>query len=54
MEKEIEKSVYEVVRYPTEHALGIQSPIGELLTNEQAIVELLNKVDKLCKVLTDK
>ena len=46
-EKTEEKKVFTLVNVPTQHVPAIQTPEGELLTTEQAIVELLNEVTKI-------
>lgn len=55
MEKEIkevkEKKVYELVQVPTGSALAIQTPTGDILNTEQALVEVLNKLDLITKAV---
>lgn len=46
-----EKEQYQVVKIPTEYGLSIQTPDGEILTSELAIVEILNKLDKIEKAV---
>lgn len=46
-----EKSEYQLVNVATQTAPMIQDANGEFLSVEQALVELLNKVDKLVKKL---
>ena len=45
MEKKIEE--YKLVEVPTQTALVIESPTEEKLNMEMAIVEILNKLDKI-------
>jgi len=45
------KKSYELVRVPTGEAIAIQTPSGEVLTTEQALVEILNKLDKVEKAV---
>ena len=42
---------YQLVKVPTGEALAIETPEGELISTELAIVEILNKIDKLVKSL---
>lgn len=55
MEKEIkevkEKKIYELVQVPTGSALAIQTPTGDILNTEQALVEVLNKLDLITKAV---
>jgi hypothetical protein len=44
-----EAKQYQLVQVPTGQALAIQTPEGDVMTTEQALVELLNKVDKIAK-----
>jgi len=43
-EKEVEEKVeeYHLVEVPTGSAIAIKTPEGKVLTNEQALVEVLN------------
>jgi len=43
--EEKNKSIYKLVEYPTQTALGIQQPSGEIMSIEQALVDILNKLD---------
>lgn len=45
-EKQI-KQEYQLVQIPTGSALAIQTPEGEQIIPEQAMVEILNKLDRL-------
>lgn len=49
IEKKIEE--YQLVEVPTQMGIAFQSPSGEILTMEQAIIELLNKVDEIKKAI---
>jgi hypothetical protein len=52
MEKEkIEKDKYELVQVPTGSALAIQKPNGEVISQEQAVVEILNLVKDIAKAI---
>ena len=53
-EKEEKKEVFELVEVPTQYQLAIRTPKGEILTTEQAIVEILNELKELKKELTGK
>ena len=44
-------SEYKLVEVPTGSALEIQRPDGELISVEFALVEILNKLDKIEKGL---
>lgn len=48
-EKESEN--YELVQVPTGSALAIQKPNGEVISQEQAIVEILNLVKDIAKAI---
>lgn len=50
-EQEVKEEEYKLVEVPTNHVLAIQTPEGELLSTEQAIVEILNGQRKLLKAL---
>jgi hypothetical protein len=43
------EETYQLVQVPTGSALAIQTPEGEQIIPEQAMVEILNKLDKLIK-----
>ncbi len=40
--KEVKEENYKLVTVPTGEAIAIQTPTGDVITSEQAIVELLN------------
>lgn len=42
---------FELVQVATQHAPAIQSPEGELLTIEEAIVEMANDLKEIKKLL---
>lgn len=42
---------YELVQVPTQHSLAVQTPEGEVITTEYAIVEILNKLNKMEKAM---
>ena len=46
-----ETTEYKLVEVPTNYGIAIAKPDGNVLTTEQAIVELLNKVDNIEKAL---
>lgn len=56
-EKEVEKvdknkaKEYALVEVPTAYGIAIQTPEGNVLSNEQASVLILNKLDEIKKVL---
>lgn len=50
MEKKEEKETnYELVQVPTNHVIAIQTPEGEVITQEQAIVQILNDIREIKK-----
>lgn len=51
MADEKKEKNYELVEVPTQFGLGFQTPDGEVLTTEQALVEILNKLNKLEKAI---
>lgn len=50
-EKKEETKGYELVEVPTQMGLAISTPQGEGLSTEQAIVEILNKLDRIEKAV---
>jgi hypothetical protein len=42
---------YELVQVPTGNAIAIQTPDGEIINNDFAMVEILNKLSKMEKAL---
>ncbi len=51
-EKEEEmKEEYTLVEIPTGSALAIRRPNNEVMTSDQAIVEILNKLEKIEKAV---
>lgn len=46
-----EVSGYQLVNVPTEHVLAVQTPSGDIVSTEQAIVEILNKLDNMEKLI---
>lgn len=42
---------YELVQVPTQHTLAIQTPEGEVMQTEQALVLILNKLMSLEKAI---
>lgn len=50
-EKKEKKIQYKLVEVPASYGLAIQTPEEKVLTTEQAIVEILNKLDKVQKAL---
>jgi len=42
---------YELVQVPTGSALAIKRPDGEVISQEQAIVEILNLVKDIAKII---
>lgn len=54
MEEEQKKEVkkeYTLVQVPTGAEIAIQQPNEEVITTEQAIVDILNKLDRIEKAL---
>lgn len=49
--KEEKPSQYQLVNVPTQHAPAIQTPEGEYIGIEQAMVEILNSLDKIIKAV---
>lgn len=47
MTEKIEVKEYKLVKVATQTEDVIQAPTGDILDTQQALVELLNKVDKL-------
>ena len=43
--EEKSKPVYKLVEYTTQTAEGIQTPTGDLVNSQQALVDILNKLD---------
>jgi len=52
--KETKKTKYELVQVPTGQALAIQTPEGEVISTEFALVEILNKLDSIEKAIGGK
>jgi len=44
---EEKKNEYKLVEVPASYGLAIQTPEEKILTTEQAIVEILNKLEKI-------
>lgn len=52
MEKEEKKVIkYELVNVPTQFGTGIKTPEGEVITTEEALVEVLNSMREIRKAL---
>jgi len=49
VEVESEVKEYSLINVPTQHTLAIQTPEGELLSVEQAMVVVLNKLTEIRK-----
>ena len=47
--KEVKEENYKLVTVPTGEAIAIQTPTGDVITSEQAIVELLNITKEIAK-----
>jgi len=43
----VEDKEYKAVQVPTQYAPAVQSPDEELITTEQALAEILNRLDEL-------
>ena len=50
-EKEKEEAKYELVEVATQYGIAIQAPDKSHLSIEQALVDILNKLNELQKVL---
>ena len=46
---EVKEENYKLVTVPTGEAIAIQTPTGDVITSEQAIVELLNITKEIAK-----
>jgi len=46
-----EIKLYELVKIPTGEALAIQTPSGDILSTEFALVEVLNKLEDIQKAI---
>jgi len=44
-----EEKVFELVQVPTQHALMVQTPEGEVIQTEQLLVEIANEVRAIRK-----
>lgn len=51
MSKEEKTEDYQLVEVPTQTAIAIKTPEGEVWDIQKAIAELLNKVDAILKTL---
>ena len=51
MTKEKEVKEYVLVKVPTGEALAFQTPDGEVVSTEQLLVEIANKLDKVEKAV---
>ena len=49
--KQIETKEYQLVEVPTQYAPAIQTPEGDLISDSQAIVMLLNEVKEIKKLI---
>lgn len=49
--KKEEEPKFQLVRVPTDYGLAIQTPEGETMNTDQAIVYLLNEIMELRKVV---
>lgn len=49
-DEKVEAKKYELVQVATQHELAIQSPEGEVMSINEAIVLLLNEVKEIKKV----
>jgi len=46
-----QKKEYKLVNVPTQHTTAVETPDGEILSVEQSIVLLLNKIDEIKSVV---
>jgi len=51
--KKVKEEGYKLVTVPTGEAIAIQTPKGDIITSEQAIVELLNITKEIKSGLVD-
>ena len=51
--KKVKEEDYNLVTVPTGESIAIQTPTGDVITSEQAIVELLNITKEIKKGLVD-
>ena len=51
--KKVKEVDYKLVTVPTGEAIAIQTPTGDIITSEQAIVELLNITKEIKSGLVD-
>lgn len=51
MGEEKKEQNYELVKVPTEYGLGFKTPNEEVLNTEQALIEILNKLEKIEKAV---
>jgi hypothetical protein len=51
MAEEKEVKEYKLVEVPTAYGIAIATPEGEGITTDQALVEILNKLDKIEKAV---
>lgn len=49
--EEKETKEYKLVQVPTQMGLAIQNPTGETFSQEQAVVDILNKLEKIEKAV---
>ena len=47
VEEKKEVKEYQLIKVPTGEAIAIQTPNGDVLTTEFALVEILNKLDRI-------
>jgi len=47
--KKVKEEDYKLVTVPTGEAIAIQTPTGDVITSEQATVEILNIVKEIAK-----
>lgn len=51
MAEKKEKKQFELVEVATEHTQAIQKPNGEIMSVNEAMVEILNKVEEIKKAV---
>ena len=49
--EEAKEQVYELVQIPTQHEIMIQTPDGKVVDAQSGIVMLLNKMDRIEKLV---
>ena len=51
VEEKEEESIYRLVEYPSQFQIGIKTPEGDTIDTQYALVEILNKLDKIVRAV---